>query len=120
MSICLIPLFLNISGGEMLVIFLVLMVVLGPSKIPEVARQIGRALNELKKATSDVSRELRKETGDLQQTIRREAYKIREEVEKVTDPKQQTRINLPEIDTEIPDVYTTNDPKTLDPEKSPP
>ena len=36
----------NIGGGELLIIFLVALVVLGPTKLPEAARQLGKWVGE--------------------------------------------------------------------------
>src|SRR5690606_28471812 len=48
----------NVGGGEILVILLLALLVLGPAKLPEVARQAGRAMSELRKVTSGFQREL--------------------------------------------------------------
>jgi Tat protein translocase TatB subunit len=44
---------------EMLVIFVVALLVLGPSKLPEAGRQVGRALAEFRRWSSGVQSELR-------------------------------------------------------------
>jgi len=44
----------GIGMTELLVILVVALVVLGPSRLPEVARSIGRALGELKRQSADV------------------------------------------------------------------
>lgn len=49
--------FLNVSGGELFVIILVLIVVIGPKKLPEVAKKIGLLLAEAKKITSEAENE---------------------------------------------------------------
>lgn len=49
----------NLGGAELLVIFLVGLVVLGPTKLPEAARQIGRAVNELRRVSGGFQQELR-------------------------------------------------------------
>lgn len=41
------------GGGEILIIFLVILVLFGPRRLPEVARSIGRVLEELRKASQD-------------------------------------------------------------------
>ncbi len=48
-------LFLAGSPGplELLVIFAVVLVLFGPRKLPDIARSIGRMLNELRKASDD-------------------------------------------------------------------
>lgn len=62
-------LFLSISGGEILVILLVVYLVFGPKKIPELARMIGKGMNELRRATDDIKREITKETGSLRKEM---------------------------------------------------
>lgn len=44
---------------EMLVIFVVALLVLGPSKLPEAGRQVGRALAEFRRWSTGVQSELR-------------------------------------------------------------
>ena len=48
----------NIGGGEVLVILLAALLILGPSKLPEVARQMGKAIGEFRKVTTGFQREL--------------------------------------------------------------
>lgn len=48
----------NIGMTELLVIFIVVLLLFGPKKIPELARGLGRGLQEFKKAAEDVKREL--------------------------------------------------------------
>lgn len=50
---------LNVGGGEFLVILLVGLIVLGPQKLPEAARQIGRVMSELRKISNGFQQELR-------------------------------------------------------------
>jgi len=42
---------------ELLVIFAIALVVLGPKKLPELARSLGRGLAEFRRASSDLHRE---------------------------------------------------------------
>lgn len=44
----------NIGFMELVVIFVVALLVIGPQKLPEMARTLGRALRELKRATTDL------------------------------------------------------------------
>ena len=50
---------LNLGTGEVLVILVVALVVLGPEKLPGAARQAGRWLAELRKVSSGFQAELR-------------------------------------------------------------
>jgi sec-independent protein translocase protein TatA len=54
-------LFLDIGGGELLVILLVVFLLFGPGKMTEMAKKIGKAVHDLKKATNDMTREIQNE-----------------------------------------------------------
>ena len=45
----------NIGPGELILILLIALVVLGPSKLPEVASSLGKSVREFRKAASEVS-----------------------------------------------------------------
>jgi Tat protein translocase TatB subunit len=49
----------NIGGPEVLVILLLALIVLGPQRLPDAARQLGRARAELKRLSSGFQEELR-------------------------------------------------------------
>lgn len=59
-------LFFDISGGELMVILLVAFLVFGPSKIPEIARKIGKGMNEIRRASDEIKREISKEARKLE------------------------------------------------------
>lgn len=44
------------SMGEMLLLMAIALIAIGPKQLPEVARTLGKFMNELKRATSDFSR----------------------------------------------------------------
>lgn len=54
----------NLGGLEVVVILLVALVVLGPSKLPHAARQVGRALTELRRISSGFQKEMREAMAD--------------------------------------------------------
>lgn len=54
----------NLGGMEVIVILLVALVVLGPKKLPEAARQVGRALTEVKRISNGFQREMREAMED--------------------------------------------------------
>lgn len=89
-------LFFDISGGELMLILLVAFIVFGPSKIPEIARKIGRGMNEIRRASDEIKREISKETRKVQndldvegspyKDIRQTADDIRKDFEDVAKP----------------------------------
>lgn len=58
-------LFLSFGGGEILVVFLVVILFFGSKKIPELARGLGRGMREFKDATSGVQREIEESMRDV-------------------------------------------------------
>ena len=45
----------NIGPGELILILIIGLVVLGPGKLPDVASSLGRSLREFRKAATDIS-----------------------------------------------------------------
>lgn len=48
----------GISGGEVFIVILVILVLFGADRIPELARTFGKGMNEFKKAADDIKREI--------------------------------------------------------------
>lgn len=48
----------GVGSGELLLIFLVLLVLFGAKKIPELARGLGKGIREFKNATKELEEEL--------------------------------------------------------------
>ena len=60
----------GIGMPELLVILVVALVVLGPKRLPEVARSLGKGLAEFRRATSDVTDEMRKAKRSIEDEAR--------------------------------------------------
>src|SRR5260370_38140394 len=69
----------NIGAAELAVIFVVALLLLGPDKLPELARGIGKFM-----------REFRRQTDDVRGMVEREFYKMDQEVfaEEQAQPKR--------------------------------
>ncbi len=44
---------MNIGFGEILVIFIIILLLFGPSRLPQLARGLGQAMREFRKASSE-------------------------------------------------------------------
>ena len=53
----------GIGMPEMLLILAIALIVIGPKKLPDLAKTLGRALGEFKRATSDLKESIQAETG---------------------------------------------------------
>lgn len=49
----------NLGAGEILIILLVILILFGSKKIPELAQGIGKGMREFKKALNDVQEEIK-------------------------------------------------------------
>jgi sec-independent protein translocase protein TatB len=48
----------GIGGQELILILLLALIVLGPKKLPEMAKTLGKALGEFQRATNDLKKEI--------------------------------------------------------------
>lgn len=53
----------GIGTPELLLILAVALIVIGPKKLPDLAKSLGRAMGEFKRATSDLKQSLEQESG---------------------------------------------------------
>ncbi|MBK8339129.1 MAG: twin-arginine translocase TatA/TatE family subunit [Flavobacteriales bacterium] len=59
----------DISGGELLVILLFVLLFFGAKGIPDIARTAGRTMRQLRDATDDVQREIRKGAMEVKREV---------------------------------------------------
>jgi sec-independent protein translocase protein TatA len=57
--------FANLGGPELLIIFLVVLLLFGAKKLPELARGLGKSVKEFKKAQEEFEQELKRTSDDL-------------------------------------------------------
>ncbi len=76
--------FLFIGGPEIIVIGLIVVMLFGADKIPEIARGLGKGMRQLKDATNDIKREIN-ETADKQGIDTSIAKDVAEEINKVKE-----------------------------------
>ncbi len=63
------PNLMFISGPEIVVIFVFILLLFGSKKIPEVAKGLGKGLKEFKKATEDIKREINESSSDVMKDV---------------------------------------------------
>jgi sec-independent protein translocase protein TatB len=68
----------RMSFGETIFLFVLSLVVFGPKKLPEIARQVGRYLNEFKRASNEFRSQIEQEISHLD----------REDARKILPPSQ--------------------------------
>ena len=59
----------GISGGEVLVILVFVLLLFGSKGIPDIARTLGRTMRQLRDASDEVQREIHKGAGEVRRTM---------------------------------------------------
>jgi TatA/E family protein of Tat protein translocase len=61
---------MNLGFSEMIFIFFLALIIFGPKKLPEIGRQIGKALNEFKRASNEFKAQIESEINNLDAEVR--------------------------------------------------
>jgi len=69
----------GIGMPELLLILAVALVVIGPKKLPDLAKSLGKALGEFKRATNDLKQSIEKDSGldEVRQNLRETGKDVR-------------------------------------------
>ncbi len=76
----------NLGWPEIVVILVVFILLFGAKKLPELARGVGKAMKEFKKATSNIEDDIRTAMDEEPETETRKPIDTKESVE----PKEKT------------------------------
>lgn len=85
----------GIGMPEMLLILAIAIIVIGPNKLPDLAKSLGRALAEFKRATSELkdSLEIDSELKDIKATFNDMSDEIKDSIKADIDPKPENQNN---------------------------
>jgi len=86
----------GIGVPELLVILVVALIVLGPKRLPEVAKSLGKAFAEFRRATSDLSEELNEARAALEEEVRMAERQARTILPPAPQPEPRSASTLPE------------------------
>lgn len=107
----LILLFFDFGSGEILLIVLAAFLIFGPSKIPEIARNLGKFINDIKRASEDIKTEINKEADRIERDKKLTAYKskIEQDLEPEKTPGPATETDPYENTEDKPDIKSDKD-----------
>jgi Tat protein translocase TatB subunit len=92
--------FSNLGITELIIILLLALVVVGPERLPELGRQLGKTLRDVRKAYENLTRDLGPEFTTIQQTTQ----ELRESLDSVRSIPQdmvQSVVKVAELDETI-------------------
>ena len=75
-------LFLNLGGGEVVLIVFVILLLFGGKGIPTIAKTLGKGIREFKDATNGIQKDIRESTGGLTEQITEHIQEVKKEIEK--------------------------------------
>lgn len=82
----------GISGGEILIVFLVFLLFFGAKSIPGLARTLGRTVRQFKDATQDIQREMSNAAGSVKKQVD-EHRRILDQMGEVDKPRSKPDSN---------------------------
>ncbi len=93
-------LFFDFGSGEIFLIVIVIFLVFGPDRIPEMARKFGKFINEIKRASEDIKNEINKEADKKEREKKLQEFreKIKNE-DKVSAALPRKANHIESIDT---------------------
>lgn len=83
---------LFIGAPEVMVVLLIVVMLFGADKIPEIARGLGKGMRQVKDATNDIKREINNSAEkngidlDVTKDIKKDIESVKEGIDNVTGP----------------------------------
>lgn len=82
-------LFLNLGGGEVFIIVLVIILFFGSDKLPGLAKGIGKGIREINDAKSQIQNEIQKSTSGIREEIEKHTSDMQNEINKAGNTVQR-------------------------------
>lgn len=76
-------LFLNLGGGEIFLVILVILLMFGGKGVPTLARTLGKSIREFKDAANGIQRDFTASTNDIKKEVEKETQVIEEQVQEI-------------------------------------
>jgi sec-independent protein translocase protein TatA len=94
----------GISGGEIFIIVLLILIFFGPKRIPEIARTLGKGINEIKKVQRDINSEINRYSDEIENPVKQ----VKEDIEGFSKGLNKAA-----------DIKATDDDSVIDKKESP-
>ena len=92
---------MKIGMMELVVVFIVALLVIGPDKLPEYAKKLGKALKEFRKVSESVTSEIRE---DIIDPLNDATAPVREAFEPITDLSKDIKSDIDGIKKDFTDI----------------
>jgi sec-independent protein translocase protein TatA len=78
-------LFLNLGGGEVFIVVLVIVMFFGSDKLPGIAKGLGKGIREINDAKAQIQSEIAKSTNGFKEELEKHTSEIQSEINKAGD-----------------------------------
>ena len=96
-------LFFNLGGGEIFIILLIVLLLFGSKKIPELAKGLGKGIRYFKDATDDVQREIKDSMKEIKKDVGVDNLNLKELIKpQVSSSKTQAASSKPKVSSSKP------------------
>jgi len=88
---------LFISGPEIMVVMLIVVMLFGADKIPEIAKGLGKGMRQIKDATNDIKKEINDSATqngidtDFTKDINKQISEVKDNIDDLTGPIKRNR-----------------------------
>jgi len=93
----------GIGGGELLLILVVILMLFGSDKIPEIARTLGKGMAQLKHATNEIKHEIQKGAEENGLDVKSMTGCIQEEIAQAKESMNNT-LNPVELQNPVTEI----------------
>jgi sec-independent protein translocase protein TatB len=102
---------MELSIGEMALIAIAIVVLFGPDKLPQIARDLGSGVRKMRGAVEDIKTEIMKETDNPVSEIKREIEKVKDAAKDYDPMKdvQKDSVADPLASSELPKPKPSDD-----------
>ncbi len=107
---------MELSIGEMALIAVAIVVLFGPDKLPQIARDLGAGVRKMRGAVEDIKTEIMKETDNPVSEIKREIEKVKDAAKDFNPMKdvQENILTDPKKSEELPQPKPSSDDETYE------
>ena len=92
---------MKIGLWELIVVFVVALLVIGPDKLPRYAQMLGKALREFRNATQDMTKELKE---NVVEPLEKAQEPLREAIEPLEEMDREIRSSVSDVDRSFKDL----------------
>ncbi|ALR29982.1 preprotein translocase [Chryseobacterium sp. IHB B 17019] len=102
---------MELSIGEMALIAVAIVVLFGPDKLPQIARDLGSGVRKMRGAVEDIKTEIMKETDNPVSEIKREIEKVKDAAKEFNPMKniENDILAAPKDQNELPKPKPSED-----------